>query len=119
MHIVGRRRGEENRRPGDVFRMPPAACRDALENGLVAGSIRPQRLGIVGFDVTGRNGIDVDALRGPLICQKLASWDTLAPASTTMPQRIDGGRFEWLLRRHTKKPRDDSQLHLRLSCIFL
>ncbi len=35
------------------------------------------------------------------------------------PCRYDqSGWFEWRLVRHTKKPRNDSQLHLRLSCFF-
>lgn len=71
MHVIRRRRSQKDRCTGDIFGMTPTAGRNTLENGFVAGGIRAQRLGIVGFDVTGRDGIHIDALRSPLIRQKL------------------------------------------------
>ena len=67
MHVVGCGRCEEDGRAGKVFRRTPTAGRYALQDGLVSIRVVAQRFRIVGADITRRDGIDVDALGGPLV----------------------------------------------------
>ena len=69
--VFRRRRGEEDGGAGDVGGLAPAAGRDAVEDRLVAVGVGAQRLGVVGLDVAGRDGVDVDAARRPLVGEEL------------------------------------------------
>ena len=71
MDVLRGRRGEEDGGAGDVLGLAPAAGRDAVEDRLVAGRVGAQRLGVVGLDVAGRDRVDVDALRRPLVGEQL------------------------------------------------
>ena len=63
-------RGEEDGGAGDVVGLAPAAGGDAVEDRLVAVGVGAQGLGVVGLDVAGRDGVDVDALRRPLVGER-------------------------------------------------
>ena len=65
--VLRRRRREEDGGAGDVGRLAPAAGGDALEDRAAAVGVGAQGLGVVGLDVARRDGVDVDALRRPLV----------------------------------------------------
>ncbi len=61
--VVRRRRGEEDRRAGDVLGVAPAAGGDAVEDRLRAVGVGTQRLGVVGRDVARGDAVDRHAPR--------------------------------------------------------
>ncbi len=71
MHVVGGGRGEEHERRRRCRRPSPAAGRDPLEDLARAVRIVAERLRVVGRDVAGRDGVDVDPVRRPLVRERL------------------------------------------------
>src|SRR5215210_6958029 len=69
VHVVGRVRGQKDRRALEVLRLTPPACGDAGEQVLGALGILAQRDGHLGRHVAGSNGVDVYALSRPLVRQ--------------------------------------------------
>src|SRR3954470_7264528 len=67
VNVVGRARGEEQHRAGDVRRVAPATGRDALQDLGGAARVVLERLRIVRCDVPRRNRVDVDARGRPLV----------------------------------------------------
>src|ERR1017187_8772464 len=69
--IVAGGGGEKHSRAGEVFRVSPASGRNPIENLARAFGIVLQSLSVVGGEVSGRDGVYVDALRSPLIGEGL------------------------------------------------
>src|SRR5579884_90658 len=71
VQIIGVGRGQKNAAAGDVFRISPAAFRDSFQNRPVTNGILAQRPGVFRGDVTGGEGVDVDAFARPFVRQRL------------------------------------------------
>src|SRR5580658_8577468 len=71
MYVVARLRAQKDRGPRDVCGLAPTASRYPLQNLSVARRIALEGGGVVRSHVARRNGIDVDALRGPLVGEGL------------------------------------------------
>src|SRR5580704_19416015 len=67
VEVVAGRGGKKDGSAGEVFRLAPAAGRNALQDLPGALGIVAQRLSVVGIHIAGRNGVYIDAFRGPLI----------------------------------------------------
>jgi hypothetical protein len=67
VEVVAGRGGKKDGSAGEVFRLAPAAGGNALQNLAGALGIIAQRLGVVGIHIAGRDGVHVDAFRGPLV----------------------------------------------------
>src|SRR3954454_19840807 len=71
VHVVGVARSEVEARAGDRIGLGPGALRNARQDRRVADRVFAQRSGVLGLDVTRRDGVDVDPLLRPLIRQRL------------------------------------------------
>ena len=69
--VVRGSRGEEQGCAGEVFGLTPATGRDALEDLAAARLVRLQGLGVAGGKVAGCDGVDLDALGGPFVGERL------------------------------------------------
>src|SRR5712692_9086003 len=70
VYVIASRRTQENRRPANIPRLSPASRRNALQNLPAARCIVPQRRRIVRRHVPRGNGVHIDPLARPLICQR-------------------------------------------------
>jgi hypothetical protein len=66
VNVLRGREREGDRSARDVAGFTPAG-RNLVGDHLIARGIGAQRLGVVGLDVSGRDGVDVDTLRCPFL----------------------------------------------------
>src|SRR5271157_1096743 len=71
VQIIAGGGSQENGNAGEILGSTPAAGGDAVEDGAAAGGIGAQSGGIVGGHIAGSDGVDVDALGGPFIGERL------------------------------------------------
>src|ERR1700678_1732702 len=67
VEVIAGRGGKKDGSAGEVFRLAPAAGGNALKNLPGALGIVAQRLGVVRIHIAGRDGVHVDAFRGPFV----------------------------------------------------
>ena len=67
MEIIGGGAAEEDEGAAEVGGFAPAGGGDAGEDGGVAGFVGAEGGGVVGGDVAGGDGVDVDAFAGPFV----------------------------------------------------
>ena len=76
MDVVRGRGGKEYNSSLEVLGFAPASGGDSSQDGWGALRVVSQRLRVIGADITGRDGVDVDAFPRPFVRQALASWPT-------------------------------------------
>ena len=72
MHIVRCTGRKENGSARKIGWLTPAARRNAAEDFRVALFVRPQSIRIIRCEVSGRDGVDVDAVLRPLVGEQLS-----------------------------------------------
>ena len=70
MDIVAGRGTEKQRGSGNICRTAPTRRWNSLQDLPTTLRIVSKSLGVVGRHVAGRDGVDVDSFRGPLIGQR-------------------------------------------------
>jgi hypothetical protein len=70
--VAGSFAGEEDDRAFKILGIAPATGGDAGEHLLAADRIVAQGLGVVGGNLTGADGVDVDTLSGPFVREGFA-----------------------------------------------
>src|ERR1035437_3667143 len=71
VHVIACIRGKKDRSTSEIRRQAPAAHGNPGKNGSGARGVCPQSGGIVSGHIAGSDGVDVDALVAPFICQRL------------------------------------------------